>query len=453
MRRNHALKAEHSGDYKRKPKQSSLAPQGLIRYALSAFYQEAILNDIAQEVLKYTKGMIWSTVEFHSDAADAVHSKLERDFKIVPNHTNTYVRSRIEIDTPYNWKKVWFKKPTDVVVYYNGLTFIIVTSYDRDQIKLQFIRKMFDIDKFVATALHEHEHLFDNTQQDRFEVIRVTGDDNNGYGSRYTLDDSNDANEQRNQKIVSSGSTHLQTIDKSNDDGVNYAKDRFLLCNKVDPFDYLYYGEEQMACAERAKIWATRREWYANRHIPWRLGMLFHGVGGTGKSEMAKAIAKSNGIPIYQYYLHTLSDKEFIEEWEDMQTPCIALFEDFDNVFNKREPQKGVKLSFDCVLNQISGVGARDGVLLIITTNRLDHIDEAIGVKSTYGNISTRPGRIDIVSEFGKMKSDQRWKMVQNILSDWPQVHEHLVTIGDNMTPVQFQELCVQKAFELLNED
>lgn len=401
----------------------------------------------------YATGLLFDSVYLIDDEAYAVVGKLQRDYRRLHSGFHRYVSTMIEIDNPYNWRSVVFKKPRGThMLFSRDGNVLLANSTDYDSVTLSFIRGTVDVDKLIREALEEHDMLTQSNTINRFRVVRVVGEEDDDMPVRY-VDKSDEKAEseydqrKRSERFVTDGSTIFQTIDKNFDHPINYDRSRFLIQNNINPFDFLFYSQQNMAAAERAKKWFQYKNWYFERHIPWRLGMLFHGVGGTGKSEMAKSIAKSNGVPIYQYFLNTLSDEEFVQRWNSMETPCIALFEDFDNVFHKRDPQGNTKMSFDCLLNQISGVGARDGVLLIVTTNHIEHIDEAMGVTSEYGSISTRPGRIDMVLEFGSMGSEQRSKMAANILRDWPEIQDDVVTRGEGMTPVQFQELCIQESF------
>jgi SpoVK/Ycf46/Vps4 family AAA+-type ATPase len=245
-----------------------------------------------------------------------------------------------------------------------------------------------------------------------------------------------------------------ETLNTSTDKSFRYAQSDYLLdVEEDDPFEGLYYSDAVLDCVENMKLWFSMQKWYSERNIPWRRGALFHSkCGATGKSSMAKAIAKTLGIPMYVFHLATMSDQEFIEKWESMDTPCMPLFEDFDTVFNKRENlTEHKRLTFECILNQISGVQSRSGILLIVTTNRIECIDEALGVAcDTEGTMSTRPGRIDEVIEFGMLSELHKFAMARSILRDWPKDILSVVASSGEVTPMQFNELCVQRAYDRL---
>jgi SpoVK/Ycf46/Vps4 family AAA+-type ATPase len=227
-----------------------------------------------------------------------------------------------------------------------------------------------------------------------------------------------------------------------------YPRERYISNKKArDPFQGLFYEADALRLVEDLKQWFTRESWYKDHGIPWRTGVLLHGPGGTGKSSMARAIAETLGVPLYQYYLSTFTDREFVNEWDNMAAPCVVALEDLDNVFHGCEPATEHKsLSFDCVLNQISGIGSLNGVLLIVTTNRLELIDPAMGRLDEHGR-PTRPGRIDHVLHLGHCSEGVRRQIADYTLDGWADdLKGELVAEGANTTPAQFQRLCIDAA-------
>jgi len=139
--------------------------------------------------------------------------------------------------------------------------------------------------------------------------------------------------------------------------------------------------------------WYRGRAWYLERNIPWKFGACLYGPPGTGKSSMVRAIAMDYGLPIFQFDLGTMSSNELTNYWKIVlaNTPCIALFEDLDNVFDGRTPvHLDNGLSFDTFLQCLSGVAEVDGVAVFVTTNDYQKIDPAV----------RRPGRAGEIVEF-----------------------------------------------------
>ena len=236
------------------------------------------------------------------------------------------------------------------------------------------------------------------------------------------------------------------------------------------------------------ELWRKSKDWYLEKGIPWKRGMLLYGPPGTGKTALARAFAEDLNMPIYVYNLAEMSNYELIKTWTEMQTnvPCIALIEDIDNVFHGREnvarrpglfpmllpPEKkdgdhgddkgrgplGPPLTFDCLLNCLDGVERADGIFTIISTNDMSKIDPALGQPrklpdGTTEFISTRPGRIDKAVELTYMEAADKKRMAEKILGGYEAEYAEMLAFVDRFpdlpeTPAQFQERCAQVALK-----
>lgn len=200
---------------------------------------------------------------------------------------------------------------------------------------------------------------------------------------------------------------------------------------------------------KEVRRWKASEEWYRARGLSWRHSGLFQGGPGTGKTSMVRALAEDLDLPIFIYHLATLYDDEIQREWSRMlgHVPCIALIEDIDAVFDGRDNKVG-KLTFDSLLNCMDGVERTDGLITIVTTNRLDKLDPAIGIPDDTGR-SSRPGRIDRILHFGPLSTQGRMKLCQRILRDSPELQEQVVQEGDGETGAQFENRCSTLALQL----
>lgn len=185
------------------------------------------------------------------------------------------------------------------------------------------------------------------------------------------------------------------------------------------------------------------REWFASRDIAWRLGILLTGKPGTGKSTYAMWLAETKKIPIFIFDLASMSNEEFIKSWTDLgnQAPCIALIEDIDGVFDGRTnlaKELGGGLTFDCLLNALSGAFDVSGVLTIITSNHPEKIDEALRF---------RPGRIDAEIEIGGLEDHQMRHIATQLIDDLT-VREAVLSeyAGKQPPAAAFRNTCVAAA-------
>lgn len=207
-------------------------------------------------------------------------------------------------------------------------------------------------------------------------------------------------------------------------------------------------NEAARRLVERLRVWIAHREWYEERGLPWKHGVLLHGAPGTGKTALVRALAQELNMPIIQFHLATMTDHDLIEAWDSTMclTPAVMLFEDIDTIFQGRKNvattgKNETGVTFSCFLNVIDGVDNTDGALVCITTNTIEAIDPALG-RADGDGMATRPGRIDQVVEMPALDRDGKLQIAARILRDIPvSVWGHLIDDAP-LTPAQFQEQC-----------
>ncbi|EKM82539.1 hypothetical protein AGABI1DRAFT_34350 [Agaricus bisporus var. burnettii JB137-S8] len=135
-----------------------------------------------------------------------------------------------------------------------------------------------------------------------------------------------------------------------------------------------------------------RRQWYADRGIPYRRGYLLYGPPGSGKTSYIQALAGSLSYDICLLNLSErgLTDDKLVHLLSNAPEQSFILIEDVDAAFNKRvqtsEDGYQSSITFSGFLNALDGVASGEERIVFMTTNHLEKLDPAL----------IRPGRVDL---------------------------------------------------------
>lgn len=134
---------------------------------------------------------------------------------------------------------------------------------------------------------------------------------------------------------------------------------------------------------------SQRKQWYLDRHIPYRRCLRLIGPPGTGKTSLIAAIAGELGRDLYQLNLNdpTLSDAQVRQLFLTLGPRALLVLEDFDGIFSGRtNVNEKSELSFQNLINMMDGLGSREDLITIMTTNKPEEMDPAL----------LRAGRVDV---------------------------------------------------------
>lgn len=150
---------------------------------------------------------------------------------------------------------------------------------------------------------------------------------------------------------------------------------------------------------------------YRERGIPYRRGYLFWGPPGTGKSSLSLALAGVVKSDIYILNLQGHNDKTLARAFSLVPETGIVLIEDIDCcsvLFDRKQDEKEdfSFLTLSGVLNVLDGVVAKEGRILIMTSNHPDKLDPAL----------IRPGRIDRMIKLDLATKEQALRIVNKFV-------------------------------------
>lgn len=205
-----------------------------------------------------------------------------------------------------------------------------------------------------------------------------------------------------------------------------------------------YWQKEGLFLKNSIKHWLENRNWFYDRSIIHRRGCILYGKPGTGKTKMILECAKHLDIPIIKVNISNMSEQEFSDIYFKAENPCVFLIEDIDVVFNFREnvlaKNNRVKslITFDSFINVLGGAKQRDGIYVIVTTNKIETMDPSL----------LRAGRLDLKIEVGDLDEGGRRFVASNILKDWPELIEKMVIENQNITVAEFENKCIELAID-----
>lgn len=330
-----------------------------------------------------------------------------------------------------------------------------------------WLRGTVDIDKLLRDSMKEyraHFRVADYARAgERFQVYTLSGDSGGSAKSMYGHRGGNSVGGAERLSTPSVplpsgtfGVVHQMFLETAG--FFNHTLDEFGRTSAIRGLDTLALDDASQALVEECDRWLRSEEWFRERGVPWRRGVLLYGGPGTGKTSLLRAIAEFLDVPIFVLDLGTMNNQELKQNWSSAVTsaPCMVAIEDIDGIFHGRENtmgENGGGLTFDALLNTIDGLDRANGVLLAITTNRIDKVDPALGRPIEGTQDSTRPGRIDRVIEMLNPDEDGRRKIALRILRDWPDMIEQVVMDGSLDSGAQFQNRCTVTAQDLFWKD
>lgn len=196
--------------------------------------------------------------------------------------------------------------------------------------------------------------------------------------------------------------TFIYTVSEIKQDTSNITG---MFMEKRDVNSLLYSFSEEDKVVEHIESYLNGRDFYIQKQIPYKTGILLYGKPGTGKSSMVKALATKFNRSVVSIDMSNIDKIDFSNlavminnEYEEQY---IVLFEDIDTLFLNREDEKNQDKNYNDIINKLlqflDSNQSPKNVIFIATTNHIERLDDAL----------IRDGRFDLKIEVKElMKKD-----------------------------------------------
>lgn len=204
----------------------------------------------------------------------------------------------------------------------------------------------------------------------------------------------------------------MEFRNRQDGDLLPYPTIKFLDLTKVKPEEAIF--NQDIEDVLRANIYGhiTARHELAKLGVPFKLGALFVGKYGTGKSLLARAIAKvaqDSGVTFV--YVKHADELEYALTFAMRYQPAVVFVEDIDRLMGAMGDaedswrDEGVTN----IVNLLDGIESKNAdVMTLLTTNHLHRINKVL----------LRPGRVDLAVHIDLPDSDAIQRLIRLYMND-----------------------------------
>ena len=371
-----------------------------------------IVNDIYSKTYKHETYKVSLTYCEHDDENDK--SKLNRDFKILQAIFHHFTK------------------------LYNIPT-VILTS---NEYVPDLLNQKFEIDDNIICTIHELEinpktntlykckmELQSNTLTSA-DILSYLGQLENNYDidKSKVLDNTIyifDVKSQKQKMLDPRGMPRMTGIDDQNKlkemqintalPNLHFEKKPF----KSNKYVHNVFGTNSKKVFNRLGFFMKNKHWYAQKGVPYHLGILLSGIPGSGKTSIIKAIANTLkrhiiNIDLSKIKTSTQFKNMFTDEYiytdlnDKIKIPIenrLYILEEIDllgHIILDRQFKKDVdllpdELSLADILTVLDGTNETPGRVVIMTSNYPEKLDKAL----------LRGGRIDVSVKFNYCDTDE----------------------------------------------
>lgn len=183
-------------------------------------------------------------------------------------------------------------------------------------------------------------------------------------------------------------------------EGGDVAEPKFIDLSKANINEMVYTRELESLIETNILTLLKHTASVKEAGIPLKRGVLLAGPYGTGKSLLARGVAKvgtDNGWTFI--YIKDASELPEALEFAQIYQPAVIFAEDVD-----RHMSGGRTEEMDNILNTLDGIDSKTSeIMVVLTTNHLDQINQAM----------LRPGRLDVILNITTPDAEAVQRLIQ----------------------------------------
>lgn len=328
------------------------------------------------------------------------------------------------------------------IFFYKYFIPVSVRRNDDSGAESTFTIRYFSLTFPFDRLLEKFSNSLSAPSYDHFNIYRLTGESKTGHSgaSIFNNGNSSSANQGNNNKKISLYHPNRNYWFKYKFGRiVGHDINDYVLTKQHNYKNKYVYSKTGLYIKSIVDRWNKSEDWYALHDVRYYRGMLLHSLPGAGKTSLVTRIAKDLGLPLYLMDLATFNNKSLSELSITLTgIKKILLIEDIDCIFDGRNNLNKTdlkeSLTFDALLNFLSGADELRNVFVFITTNNIDKLDSAL----------IRPGRCDEIINFPHLDYEEKYKVAEIVAG--PDYAESLASEGINDTTAEFENRCVTLA-------
>lgn len=169
-------------------------------------------------------------------------------------------------------------------------------------------------------------------------------------------------------------------------------------------------------------------EFYDKFGATWKRVHLFHGPPGSGKTSVVVALASIFNYNIAKLTPGTMDGRDIENLFNTVPAQTFVILEDVDALFVGREATGAV--DFSTLLQCMDGVATKRGLVVFMTTNHIQKLDEAL----------KREGRVDYQVEFTLPGPEQLRFALKTLAPQFAHEHEEFLRLNSGISIAGLQK-------------